>query len=351
MNNLKTINNELITLTKSEFLKNEINQAFFIWNQNEYFSKDFNEMNKNEEDSTLFLDWLIYDYDLITTQKPLVCLYWEENKDNAPAELINTFRSIFKFKKEKGNFYTIKDIIRNLKYTIELYDEVPNDSSLLSLRIVKIDGKYKQIGHIVAYSNIYNRTIENCIFQTIKEGGKSLDILNKNSFFIIERKVNNLIAKFNISTDKSVKVEAFQVKDYNSIYQILRNNKNLEILTEDKESLSIFNYYDKKHNHFASIELKTNRIIFNDFKKQVLDKIKLQIVKFISEDIDEITEIWLNSKLKVLNNQSPMDAIKNKKNLKKIKDILRELYLIYDSRVSDEEPCINPYYVEKKLGL
>ena len=98
---------------------------------------------------------------------------WEENKDNAPAELINTFRSIFKFKKEKGNFYTIKDIIRNLKYTIELYDEVPpNDSSLLSLRIVKIDGKYKQIGHIVAYSNIYNRTIENCIFQTIKEGGK-----------------------------------------------------------------------------------------------------------------------------------------------------------------------------------
>ena len=30
---LEKINKELITFTKSDFLKNEINQAFFIWNK------------------------------------------------------------------------------------------------------------------------------------------------------------------------------------------------------------------------------------------------------------------------------------------------------------------------------
>ena len=72
---LDKINQELINFAKSKFLKNEINEAFFIWNQNEYFTKEFSELTESHDNYLTFLDWFIYDYQLITTEKSLVSMY------------------------------------------------------------------------------------------------------------------------------------------------------------------------------------------------------------------------------------------------------------------------------------
>ena len=77
---LEKINKELITFTRSDFLKNEINQAFFIWNQNEFYTKDFSDISPEDSRYSLFLDWFIYDYVIISTKKSLAEMYWEDNK-------------------------------------------------------------------------------------------------------------------------------------------------------------------------------------------------------------------------------------------------------------------------------
>ena len=78
---LEKINKELITFTRSDFLKNEINQAFFIWNQNEFYTKDFSDISPEDSRYSLFLDWFIYDYVIISTKKSLAEMYWEDNKE------------------------------------------------------------------------------------------------------------------------------------------------------------------------------------------------------------------------------------------------------------------------------
>ena len=96
---LEKINKELITFTRSDFLKNEINQAFFIWNQNEFYTKDFSDISPEDSRYSLFLDWFIYDYVIISTKKSLAEMYWEDNKEKIDRKILTTYRSIYKFKK------------------------------------------------------------------------------------------------------------------------------------------------------------------------------------------------------------------------------------------------------------
>ena len=126
---LEKINKELITFTKSDFLKNEINQAFFIWNQNEFYTKDFSDISPEDPRYPLFLDWFIYDYVIISTKKSLAEMYWEDNKDKIDAKILTTYRSIYKFKKLEGDIYLIDWENQELKQpvSIELFRFNPND--------------------------------------------------------------------------------------------------------------------------------------------------------------------------------------------------------------------------------
>ena len=165
---------ELITFTRSDFLKNEINQAFFIWNQNEFYTKDFSDISPEDSRYSLFLDWFIYDYVIISTKKSLAEMYWEDNKEKIDRKILTTYRSIYKFKKLEDNIYLIEDIIQNMQHKIKINTEIPIDSGLLSLRIVPNDDFVSNISHIVAYNKQYKDIVYNSITNIITKNNKFL---------------------------------------------------------------------------------------------------------------------------------------------------------------------------------
>ena len=55
--------------------------------------------------------------------------------------------------------------------------------------------------------------------------------------------------------------------------------------------------------------------------------------------------------LTILGNKTPLEAVKYKKYFKKIKEIINDLELIYESRTSNDEPFIDPRYVVKRLEI
>ena len=348
---INKINNELISFSKAEFLKHELNEAFFVWNQNQYFTKEFADIDINDRNYTLFLDWFIYDYELITSERSLVSLYWEDNKEKVTDNILHTYRSIFKFKKIIDTKYEVTDIIKNLSYQLNIYETIPENTSLISLRLLKFDNTFFTINHIVAYSEEYKDTIYDSITGVVKETKVDQERLCKEYFYVIEKRINKSIEKLIQGNNLTKKKETFIVKNYNLLKKNLDKIDNLENIIVDKENLSVYNYYDKKKNEFGSIELHEKKIVFNDFGSNVLLKLKENLNEGIKVRSDNISEAWLQTKIPILNNKSPIDAVKNKKNVKKLKEIILELELIYESRTSDDEPFIDPNYVSKKLGL
>ena len=348
---INKINNELISYSKAEFLKHEINEAFFIWNQNEYFTQKFTDIDINHRNYMLFLDWFIYDYELITSERSLVSLYWEDNKEKVSDDILRTYRSIFKFKKITDNRYEVIDIIKNISHELNIFETIPENTSLISLRFLKFNNTFFTINHIVAYSDEYKDAIYDSITKVVKETKVDQERLCKEYFYVIEKRINKAIEKLNEDNSLTKKNETFSITNYKLLKEKLDKIDNLETIIDDKKNLSIYNYYDKKRNEFGSIELNEEKIIFNDFKSNILLKLKENLNELIKEQLDDISEAWLKTKIPILNNKSPIDAVKNKKNIKKLKEIILELELIYESRGSNDEPFIDPSYVSKKLGL
>ena len=348
---ISKINNELIDFSKSEFLKYEINEAFFIWNQNEYFTKEFSDISLNDRNYLLFLDWFIYDYELITLKKSLASLYWEENKNEIPNDIVDTHRSIFDFKKISIDTYEVKDIIKKNRYELIIKEELPSDTSLISLRVIKYNDRFFTISHIVAYDTIYNTLVYDSISKVLNDNNVKSDTLCRDYFYIIEKRINKAIERNTKKDNIEKNTDTFKIRNYSLLIKRLRKNKNLQKIIDNENGFSIYSYYDQNKNEFGSIKLSKEKIIFNDFKDVTLKNLIKNLNKLIIKQPTDVSDIWLKTKLKILDNKTPMDAIKNKKNLKKLKTIISELELLYESRLSDDEPFINPDYVSKKLGL
>ena len=63
-----------------------------------------------------FLDWFIYDYVSLVTEKLLASMYWEEGDDKEPLTLFDPHGSMFKFKGMMSKEFINSDIIKNIKY-------------------------------------------------------------------------------------------------------------------------------------------------------------------------------------------------------------------------------------------
>jgi len=353
------INNDLVRFSKSEFLKNEINEAFFLWNQNEYFTKVFNEISETDSNYLRFLDWFIYDYTLVSTERTLATMYFEDNSEKVPVSIIDSYRSIFKHERINGKDYKIKDIIKNVEYCISIEDTVPEESILLSLRIINEEKSKNlncsKIGHIVAYNKEYKEVIYDSLTNIFKKTKNTPDIICKNYFYVIEKDINNMISKVQNKDDLINNKEkvAHKVLNYLSILDKIKEDKKLKLVLEESNKLSIFNYYDELKNEYGSMELYKNRIVFNNFNELTLNDYIIKFKNDISEVVedDEISEVWLNTKLSFFDNKSPIEAKKYKKYRKKMEEILTDLELIYESKLSEDEPSINPNYIRKRLNL
>ena len=124
------------------------------------------------------MDWFIFDYTLISLKKTLATIYWEENKDNLDSNLINSQRSLFKLVvKNIKSFNKLKDLITNKTIELEFNSNTITESNIISLRVIKIQNEYFNIGDIVIYDTTYNKIIE----KVIKEHNKTKKSL-KNCF-------------------------------------------------------------------------------------------------------------------------------------------------------------------------
>ncbi len=351
------INYDLIGFSKSEFLKNEINEAFFLWNQNEFFTKEFNEISEKDPNYLKFLDWFIYDYNLITTEKSLASMYFEDNKEKIPSSILNSYRSIFKYERINDKNYKIKDIIKNTESSILIEDSFPEESILLSMRIIeeKDEKSCIKIGHIVAYNKEYKEIIYDTLTKIFKKTKNTPYIICKNYFYVIEKDINKMISQIHAKNNEAVNKEKIEHKvlDYVSVLNKIKEDKKLKLVFEELNKHSLFNYYDEIKNEFGSIELYKNKIIFNNFKELVLNKYIAKFKNDISEVIenDEISEVWLNTKLSLFDNKSPLEASKYKKYKKKIEEVLKDIDLIHESRLSEDEPGMDPNYIRERLNI
>lgn len=349
---LEKINKELITFTKSDFLKNEINQAFFIWNQNEFYTKDFSDISPEDPRYPLFLDWFIYDYVIISTKKSLAEMYWEDNKDKIDTKILTTYRSIYKFKKLEDDIYLIEDIIQNMHHEIKINTEIPIDSTLLSMRIVPNDDFVSNISHIVAFNKQYKDIVYNSITNIItKNNAKNICI---DLFYIIEKEINKSIASSEIeSNDSENSTEVhYKVDNYKELVDNIANNSNIEFLIEEDNEITLYKYYDNLKNEYGSFRLSEKNITFDNFSTTALTAVINDLGPFISKiGANNVSEQWLNTNLTILGNKTPLEAVKYKKYFKKIKEIINDLELIYESRTSNDEPFIDPRYVVKRLEI
>ena len=349
---LEKINKELITFTKSDFLKNEINQAFFIWNQNEFYTKDFSDISSEDPRYPLFLDWFIYDYVIISTKKSLAEMYWEDNKDKIDTKILTTYRSIYKFKKLEDDIYLIEDIIQNMHHEIKINTEIPIDSTLLSMRIVPNDDFVSNISHIVAFNKQYKDVVYNSITNIItKNNAKNICI---DLFYIIEKEINKSIASSEIeSNDSENSTEVhYKVDNYKELVDNIANNSNIEFLIEEDNEITLYKYYDNLKNEYGSFRLSEKNITFDNFSTTALTAVINDLGPFISKiEANNVSEQWLNTNLTILGNKTPLEAVKYKKYFKKIKEIINDLELIYESRTSNDEPFIDPRYVVKRLEI
>ena len=107
---------QLIQFAKSEHLINEAKEAFYLWNLNPYSVLDLTSYETREPDEfDAFIDWFIFDYNLISFQKSIILIYYKENNNEYIKELINSYRSIYKVLSDHNNHYIIEDLIINKK--------------------------------------------------------------------------------------------------------------------------------------------------------------------------------------------------------------------------------------------
>ena len=132
----------------------------------------------------------------------------------------------------------------------------------------------------------------------------------------------------------------------------IANNSNIEFLIEEDNEITLYKYYDNLKNEYGSFRLSEKNITFDNFSTTALTAVINDLGPFISKiGANNVSEQWLNTNLTILGNKTPLEAVKYKKYFKKIKEIINDLELIYESRTSNDEPFIDPRYVVKRLEI
>ena len=144
----------------------------------------------------------------------------------------------------------------------------------------------------------------------------------------------------------------YKVDNYKELVDKIANNSNIEFLIEENNEITLYKYYDNLKNEYGSFRLSEKIITFDNFSTTALTAVINDLGPFISKiEANNVSEQWLNTNLTILGNKTPLEAVKYKKYFKKIKEIINDLELIYESRTSNDEPFIDPRYVVKRLEI
>ena len=122
----------------------------------------------------------------------------------------------------------------------------------------------------------------------------------------------------------------------------------------DKEA-SVYNLVDNEMNYSpGSVEINKSKIIFTSFTSSDLNHVlnDIGLKKYISPShISDPSEVWLNTKLKLLDDLTPIEAIKQKKYNQILEEILEDIFSIHVGRENENEVSLDPYYIKKKLDI
>ena len=146
----------------------------------------------------------------------------------------------------------------------------------------------------------------------------------------------------------------FNVKNRKEIEKIISKKKFFKKMHSDKDA-SVFNLVDNQMNYSpGSVEISNSKIIFTSFTNSDLDHVlnDIGLEEYISPShISDPSEVWLNTKLKLLDDLTPLEAIKHKKYNQILEGILEDIFSIHVGREDENEISLDPYYIKKKLDI
>lgn len=354
--NYEEVYDQLIQFAKSEHLLNEAKEAFYLWNLNPYSVLDLTSYEARDPDEfDAFIDWFIFDYNLISFQKSIVSIYYKENNNQYIKELINSYRSIYKVLSDHDNYYIIEDLIINKKITIHNQNEFKiND--VLSVRVASKNGEYYVVGKIEVFKDFITKDlIKNIINFRSRDDFESTFSYIKTNYYLLNYFIKKSAVEFSETYPSNVILfKEFNIKNRNEIEKIISKKKFFKKLQSDKDT-SVFNLVDSKMNYSPGcVEISDKKIIFTSFTISDLNHVlkDLGLDKYISPShISDPNEIWLNTKLKLLDNLTPLEAIKEKRYSQILEGILEDIFSIHIGREDEKEVSLDPYYIKKKLGI
>ena len=350
------IYNQLIQFAKSEHLLNEAKEAFYLWNLNPYSVLDLTSYEtRNSDEFDAFIDWFIFDYNLISFQKSIISIYYKENNNEYIKDLINSYRSIYKILSNHDNYYILEDLIINKKITIYNQNEFKiND--VLSIRISSKNGEDHVVGKIEVFKDFITKDlIKNITNFKTKDDFESTTSYLKTNYYLLNYLIKKSAKEFSETYPSNVILfKEFNVKNRKEIEKIISKKKFFKKMHSDKDA-SVFNLVDNQMNYSpGSVEISNSKIIFTSFTNSDLDHVlnDIGLEEYISPShISDPSEVWLNTKLKLLDDLTPLEAIKHKKYNQILEGILEDIFSIHVGREDENEISLDPYYIKKKLDI
>ncbi|MCK5709993.1 MAG: hypothetical protein KAI07_05585, partial [Deltaproteobacteria bacterium] len=115
----KELRKKLVDYSENAEIQSQIGEAFYIWkNTPEFTSEDISEENIDELTFGKFLDWFLYDFKLLDSEKRVIeRFYLDEGKELSDTEkelIIDWIKSIYSFFEVKEVFSGEKCVIKDI---------------------------------------------------------------------------------------------------------------------------------------------------------------------------------------------------------------------------------------------
>lgn len=410
----KELRKKLVDYSESAEIKSQIGEAFYIWkNTPEFTSEDISEENIDELTFGKFLDWFLYDFKLLDSEKRVIeRFYIDEGKELSDTEkelIIDWIKSIYSFFEVKEVFPGEKCVIRDI-FTGKVFEVLDKASSkqikrtdIIAARPLKIGNQYYFSGIVSLYPATFKNLITEFFDRELKEykelygNQKTKREYLKDWGFRIGYYIEDLANHPHFVTpegDEFVLATAnYFVDEFEQCIKNIEKIKSLKEISYETEEIRIFSWEKVGRNKITgTLEIEKTKLRIECYSVEMLAKAKAKIEKqckghikhledtikeqdkFIDKsksetkklkkyplgvknkveldsELDSHYDKWVNTPLEILDGKSPKDSLKTKDGRVKLNSVIDELEIIYEQAKNRGEPYYDVSKLRKKLKL
>ena len=410
----KELRKKLVDYSESAEIQSQIGEAFYIWkNTPEFTSEDISEEDIDELTFAKFLDWFLYDFKLLDSEKRVIeKFYIDEGKELSDTEkklIIDWIKSIHSFFEVEEVFSGEKCVIKDI-FTGKVFEVFDKASSkqikrmdIIAARPLKIGNQHYFSGIVSLYPATFKNLITEFFDKELKEykelygNQKTKREYLKDWGFRIGYYIEDVASHPHFVTpegDEFVLATAhYFVDEYEKCIKNIEKIKSLKEISDKTEEIRIFSWEKVGRNKITgTLEIEKTRLRIECYSVAMLAKAKAKIEKeckghikhledtikeqdkFIDKsksetkklkkyplgvknkveldsELDSHYDQWVNTPLEILDGKSPIDALKTKEGREKLNSAIDELEVIYEQARNRGEPYYDVSKLRKKLKL